>query len=307
MDDCIGDCEPFNESCDTDCFIDYHNQIKSCPCMDNCQSGCPCEDNHYNCTLYTTTTTKTTTTSITTAPILGDDYIDDLTAGKLVTIGNVLDGECFSYTSYLNDHDEYKYNNFHHVASSSITTPQACINFCKSNYQEQYAYAGIQSTNCYCGNVPPYIESGSCTTSCSGDSSKTCGGSGSSTNVYTVANQKQLCDYGIREATDGDYLVRHMRSSKEGEHFDNQHCWARFTCPDDRHAEYKIASTFELEASYDYLTLYGVNNDQLTIIASGFSNKERWISLGDSSISIEFRTDGSVVNIGFEMELRCMP
>ena len=28
MDDCIGDCEPFNESCDTDCFIDYHNQIK---------------------------------------------------------------------------------------------------------------------------------------------------------------------------------------------------------------------------------------------------------------------------------------
>ena len=28
MDDCIGDCEPFNESCDTDCFIDYHNMIK---------------------------------------------------------------------------------------------------------------------------------------------------------------------------------------------------------------------------------------------------------------------------------------
>ena len=28
MDDCIEDCEPFNESCDTDCFIDYHNMIK---------------------------------------------------------------------------------------------------------------------------------------------------------------------------------------------------------------------------------------------------------------------------------------
>ena len=28
MDDCIADCEPFNESCDTDCFIDYHNMIK---------------------------------------------------------------------------------------------------------------------------------------------------------------------------------------------------------------------------------------------------------------------------------------
>lgn len=55
--------------------------------MDNCQSGCPCEDNHYNCTLYTTTTTSTTPPT-TTAPILGDEYIDDLTAGKLVTIGN---------------------------------------------------------------------------------------------------------------------------------------------------------------------------------------------------------------------------
>ena len=53
--------------------------------MDNCQSGCPCEDDHYNCTLYTTTTTPPT--GMTTAPILGDDYIDDLTAGKLVTIG----------------------------------------------------------------------------------------------------------------------------------------------------------------------------------------------------------------------------
>ena len=51
--------------------------------MDNCQSGCPCQDDHYNCTLFTTTTTPSTTT----APILGDDYIDDLTAGKLVTIG----------------------------------------------------------------------------------------------------------------------------------------------------------------------------------------------------------------------------
>ena len=99
-----------------------------------------------------------------------------------------------------------------------------------------------------------------------------------------------------------------MRSSKSGDHFNYQHCWSRFTCPDDRQAEYKIASSFVLEGSQlDSLTLYAVNNDELTIIDSEFSNKERWISLRDSTISIEFRTDGSVVNIGFEMELRCMP
>ena len=57
--------------------------------MDHCQSGCPCEDDHYNCTLYTTTTVKTTTEApITTEPIDDDEYIDDLTAGKIVTIGN---------------------------------------------------------------------------------------------------------------------------------------------------------------------------------------------------------------------------
>ena len=98
-----------------------------------------------------------------------------------------------------------------------------------------------------------------------------------------------------------------MRSSKTGNYFDEEHCWARFKCPDDRRAEYKIASTFELEGSHDYLTLYGINNDELTVIGSGYSNRERWISLNDSNISIEFRTDGSVVYIGFEMELRCMP
>ena len=98
-----------------------------------------------------------------------------------------------------------------------------------------------------------------------------------------------------------------MRSSKSGDHFDDQHCWARFTCPEDRHAEYKISSNFELEGSHDFLTLYAVNNDRLTIIANGFSNTNQWVSLGGSTISIEFRTDGSVVNIGFDMEMRCMP
>ena len=119
--------------------------------------------------------------------------------------------------------------------------------------------------------------------------------------------EEQLCDYGIREATDGDYLVRHMRSSKSGDYSNHQHCWARFTCPDDRHAEYKIASQFASESTLDPLTLYATNIDQLTIINSDFSDKERWISLGDSVISIEFRTDYSNTNIGFDMELKCMP
>lgn len=79
----------------------------------------------------------------------------------------------------------------YHVSVSSSATPQECINACKSAYEEQYTYANIQSNSCRCGNLPPYIESISCTTSCSGDSSKTCGGSGSSANFYTVSNQSK--------------------------------------------------------------------------------------------------------------------
>ena len=120
--------------------------------------------------------------------------------------------------------------------------------------------------------------------------------------------QEQLCDYGIREATDGDYLVRHMRTSKSGEYSNHQHCWARYSCSDDRHAEYKIASEFYLEgSSLDALTLYETNTDQLTVINSGFSEFERWISLSDSVISIEFRTDYSNTGVGIDMEIRCMP
>ena len=82
-----------------------------------------------------------------------------------------------------------------YLVSLSASTPHGCINYCKLNYEEQYSYAGIQSNTCYCGNVPPSTlhESTGCTTPCSGDSSKTCGGSGSSTNFYTVSNQSRYC------------------------------------------------------------------------------------------------------------------
>ena len=97
-----------------------------------------------------------------------------------------------------------------------------------------------------------------------------------------------------------------MKSSKSGNYQNFQHCWARFTCPKDRHAEYKIASDFGFESGYDYLTFYAKNTNQLTTIESNFDNKAQWLSLADSTISIEFRSDYSNVDVGFDMELRCM-
>ena len=212
---------------------------------------------------------------------------------------------------------------YNRKTSSSASTPQECINYCKSSssYEEQYTYAVIQSTDCWCGNAPPFIESSSCTYSCSGDSSKTCGGSGSSATFYSIPNQseffpknnatnifvlEQLCEYGLRDATGGSYLVRHIRTSKSGNYFNYQHCWAQFVCPKGRHAEYKISSSFELESSYDYATLYGKYNKRLTVISSSFSSFGSWLSLDDPNITFEFRSDHSNVYIGIDMELRCI-
>ena len=117
-----------------------------------------------------------------------------MSRNESIVLGNVLDGECFSYYSYLNDFPDYRYDFVHHRDAVTVTKPQDCINHCKTVYNEQYTYASIQSNSCYCGNVPPYIESANCTIPCSGDSSKTCGGSGYSANFYTVSNQSKYCN-----------------------------------------------------------------------------------------------------------------
>ena len=122
-------------------------------------------------------------------------------------------------------------------------------------------------------------------------------------NIYTFILE-QLCEYGLRDA--GSYLVRQIRTSKSGNYFNYQHCWAEFVCPKGRHAEYKISSSFGLESSYDYATLYGKYNKRLTVINNSFSSHGSWRSLDDSNITFEFRSDSSNVYIGIDMDLRCV-
>ena len=56
--------QPFDGSCSSQCFDRYNNNMKKCPCMEKCPSGCPCPQ--YNCVLSTTTPTRKTTTVQTT-------------------------------------------------------------------------------------------------------------------------------------------------------------------------------------------------------------------------------------------------
>ena len=111
---CYEECELFNESCESDCFVLYHYQAssyftayalyrlrtvlptripiamgtyfekgwincwktKNCPCMEYCPNGCPCDG--FDCS--TTTTTSETPTS-------EKPGLDENTAGSLQSIG----------------------------------------------------------------------------------------------------------------------------------------------------------------------------------------------------------------------------
>jgi len=62
---------------------------------------------------------------------------------------------------------------------TSVNTPEYCIEKCKSY---QYSFAGVESSSeCFCGHTPPadeiVVDDGDCDYTCTGDSSKTCGGS----------------------------------------------------------------------------------------------------------------------------------
>ena len=73
---CISECELSDDACAESCSQEYTESLKSCPCRENCPTGCPCPN--YQCPTVTgasiltttssiTTTTNTSTTSITTA------------------------------------------------------------------------------------------------------------------------------------------------------------------------------------------------------------------------------------------------
>ena len=74
-----------------------------------------------------------------------------------------------------------------------IRTPINCIALCKMH---GFLLAGVQySDNCWCGNTPPpstaRTSESECNMPCSGDSSKTCGGSWRM-NVYSAGKTKAL-------------------------------------------------------------------------------------------------------------------
>jgi len=76
---CINACPPFDTSCDHDCAVQSEIALQNCPCMDNCQGGCPCpnyscsSDNvlHFVVAGANNDHTKRVTMNITPDPIVG--------------------------------------------------------------------------------------------------------------------------------------------------------------------------------------------------------------------------------------------
>ena len=38
---CVQGCPPFEQNCQTSCFIEYSSRLEMCPCMKGCPAGCP--------------------------------------------------------------------------------------------------------------------------------------------------------------------------------------------------------------------------------------------------------------------------
>ena len=58
---CIDKCDAFDYQCEHDCTIKFEDQLKLCPCMEECPNGCPCP--FFDCSQAATTTKSTTTTT----------------------------------------------------------------------------------------------------------------------------------------------------------------------------------------------------------------------------------------------------
>ena len=62
---CIIGCQPGDYPCTATCNREYEENLKHCPCNENCSLGCPCPN--YACEISTTQATSTTALAPTTS------------------------------------------------------------------------------------------------------------------------------------------------------------------------------------------------------------------------------------------------
>ena len=299
---CLGDCDGHDDDCETKCFIKYKISSKNCPCMENCENGCPCP--YYDCSSSDNGDGNGN----------GGENIDEHLQGKLQIQPLELDGEC--YQNFFNTTPskvEFSKVSQNQIAKTSSSL--GCINSCKDAYHQTYKYAVLERGGyCYCAGAEPYKElHGQCGIPCSGSHTDYCGGPGDTATFYTLNNTDQRCSYDLEESIDHDFNTTTIVGNDNDDV--RKSCWAKFSCPNKYHVQYYFHYFDTWGNMYNPTAVYLYNDplDKNDVIeyygSSGEPNYPvlyQWIDFPYSDLRFEYRSYYTYnKRRGFKMRLRC--
>jgi len=311
---CEDDCGPFNPECEHQCFVNYENQMKNCPCMDNCPEGCPCPA--FDCGGGTTptapgsTTTATTSAATTTpSPVFGN-----FTNGVLVTQGKWMNGDCYENQWNRNQGLRAVYDDkVGFIQTSWSQTIESCKDSCNTTVgtgPDQYDYAILVQNTCWCGIMEPFEEKvAQCRFPCGGNHEELCGGPNGEASFHSIAHKEQLCHYGTEESFDGTFNVTTITTDNPYAEI-YQHCWSRFTCPNGFQAQVYF-DYLDTEWTPDFVLLtssaaaYKYGGRTGTEASEHYPTLYEWLPMNGDVLDVQFRCDGSVSYEGFKIRLRC--
>lgn len=306
---CFINCDTYDDDCESRCFIKYKMTLKNCPCMENCENGCPCPN--YDCTTDEHNGNDHET---------GGNNQTEYCQGKLQTQPMELNGEC--YQNFFNTTvQNIYYGKVTQNTANKQSLSSKCINLCKDLYHNSYKYAALERGGvCFCGGAEPYKElHGQCGMPCTGSHTDYCGGPGNTATFYSLENTNQRCSYGVEESVDHEFNVTTIVASDKDK--DRKSCWAKFSCPSDYTVQYYFhyfATYFETYvAQYPHIVyLYNNPLDRTDIIeyyGNGNGNHMpallQWLDTSHQELKFEFRTYKDLSSLygqrGFKMRLRC--
>ena len=148
--ECVLQCAAGDNACLQNCAREYADDLRNCPCQENCPTGCPCPD--YQCPATTTALTSSTITSTTTTPT--DTWILVLNTYSSYNVPLIIDGRGQSKEIGFNYGSGTEVEN-----SCSIVWRGQMVVFGGKNYKRQISVVeGCKLTNI--GELPFLMELG---------------------------------------------------------------------------------------------------------------------------------------------------
>ena len=301
MFDCVALCDNHDHDCEINCFIQFDDDLEKCPCMTQCENGCPCE--FFDCPMNPNP----------------DPGMPEYLPGVISTDKFHLNNSCFDNHWVENtinpvvdrSCDHRMITHYVYTSSYNSMTPQYCIDQCES--KKIYEYAAVSNGNeCWCGNQPPYNQTlYECRIPCSGDKHQYCGGRDGIASFYKINAQKgDGLTYTNQTSADGSHEISVVESKLNN--FEYLQSWFTFECPPNYHIMYYFEqfNLYKYSSDHDRDShLYMTYNDQV----SSFTGKSPcktcpdlydWHTTNSTAVEFQYRV-GYYESKGFKMALKC--